>query len=87
MSDKIHKMKATEIQIGGSHYKELAMSPLKYILANNLSYCLGNVIKYVSRKKGSKEDQIKDLLKAKHYIDLELENEYKVDVNGNPLIG
>ena len=79
--------KAGEIQIGGSHYKELAMSPLKYILANNLSYCLGNVVKYVSRNKGSEEDKVKDLLKAKHYIDLELENNYKRDPNGKKLIG
>ena len=79
--------KASEIQIGGSHYKELAMSPLKYILANNLSYCLGNVVKYVSRNKGSEEDKVKDLLKAKHYIDLELENNYKRDPHGKKLIG
>ena len=78
--------KASQIQIGGSHYKELKMSPLKYILANKLSYCLGNVVKYISRNKGSDADKINDLLKAKHYIDLELEERYKVDENGKPLI-
>ena len=43
--------------------------------------------RYISRNKGSDADKINDLLKAKHYIDLELEERYKVDENGKPLIG
>ena len=48
------------------HYN-LPIPPIEYILKNNMSYCEGNVIKYISRwfKKGGKED----LRKAKMYID------------------
>lgn len=76
--------KASENQVGGNHYKKLKSSPLDFILDNNLSYCLGQVVKYISR---DKENKIEDLLKAKHYIDLELEKVHKVDEKGNKLIG
>ena len=56
-----------DIQIGGSHYKDLKIQPIDYILGNQLGYCEANVVKYVSRwqSKGG----IDDLRKAKHYID------------------
>lgn len=76
--------KASDIQIGGNHYQKLKHSPLDFILENNLSYCLGQVVKYICR---DKEDKVQDLLKAKHYIDLELEKVHKVDKNGKKLIG
>jgi len=76
--------KASDIQIGGNHYQKLKQSPLDFILENNLSYCLGQVVKYICR---DKEDKVQDLLKAKHYIDLELEKVHKVDKNGKKLIG
>lgn len=62
------------VQVGGGHYKSMAIQPVEYITKNNLPYCEANVIKYISRwrEKGGK----KDLEKAKHYIDLliQLEN-------------
>lgn len=62
------------VQVGGGHYKSMAIQPIEYITKNNLPYCEANVIKYISRwrDKGGK----KDLEKAKHYIDLliQLEN-------------
>ena len=62
------------LQVGGDHYKCLAIQPIEYITKNNLGYCEANVVKYISRwrDKGGK----KDLEKAKHYIDLliQLEN-------------
>lgn len=61
---------ASNQQVGGDHYKDLAISPVDYIYANSLSWSIGNVIKLVTRKKF---DPVEDLLKAKHYIDLELE--------------
>jgi hypothetical protein len=56
------------VQVGGDHYKSLAIQPIEYITKNNLPYCEANVVKYISRwrDKGGK----KDLEKAKHYIDL-----------------
>jgi len=41
---------------------------IKVIEAWNLGFCLGNVIKYISRA-GKKEDFLKDLKKARWYLD------------------
>lgn len=73
-------MKAKDKQVGGDHYKNLKIQPVEYIMANNLNYCVGNVIKYVTRykQKGAINKQkggIIDLEKAKHYIDLLIEQE------------
>ena len=54
----------------------------EYILANNIGWCLGNVIKLITR---DKENNVQDLLKAKHYIELELEMVHGCDKNGNKL--
>ena len=61
-------MSAKDKQVGGDHYKNLKIQPVEYIMANNLNYCEGNVIKYVTRYK--QKGGIIDLEKAKHYIDL-----------------
>ena len=57
-----------EQQVGGNHYKDLKIQPVEYIHANNIGYMEGNVIKYVSRWRA--KNGIKDLEKAKHYIEL-----------------
>lgn len=57
-------------QIGGSHY-DMPISPLEYILKNNIGFCEGNVIKYVSRYKRKGGSQ--DLRKARHYLDVLIE--------------
>jgi hypothetical protein len=64
-------------QEGGTHYKYYAIQPVEYIYKNNLGYCEGNVVKYITRykEKNGKED----LLKAKHYIDLLLQMRYEDD--------
>lgn len=56
------------IQEGGSHYKSMSIQPVEYILANNLGFCEGSVIKYVSRYK--QKGGVEDLKKAKHFIEL-----------------
>ena len=65
-----------DIQIGGSHYKDLKIQPIDYILGNQLGFVEGNVVKYVSRwqSKGG----IDDLRKAKHYIDLLIDHETRI---------
>ena len=63
-------MKESE-QIGGNHYKSLAIEPIRYIVENEMDFCEGNVIKYVSRYK--EKNGIEDLQKAKNYIDYEIE--------------
>ena len=49
----------------------MVIQPIDFIVKNGLSYLEGNVVKYVSRwrKKGG----IEDLRKAKHYIELLIE--------------
>jgi len=67
-------MSALDSQQGGDHYKDKAIQPVMYIHANNLNFCAGNVIKYVTRYKEKNGKQ--DLEKAKHYIELLIEMEY-----------
>jgi hypothetical protein len=62
------------LQVGGDHYKILKIQPIEYIMENKLNYCEGNVIKYVSRHRN--KGGLADLQKAKHYIDLLIEDEY-----------
>lgn len=60
-------------QVGGSHYKDKGIQPIIYIHANNLGFCEGNVVKYVTRWRD--KNGIADLEKAKHYIELLIEME------------
>jgi hypothetical protein len=67
------KLSALDKQVSGSHYKDKAIQPIIYIHANNLGFCEGNVVKYVTRWK--EKNGIADLEKAKHYIELLIEME------------
>ena len=61
-------------QVSGSHYADQAIEPIDYVMANDLGYCEGNVVKYVTRHKlkNGKED----ILKAIHYLEFILEFQY-----------
>src|SRR5690606_41754906 len=67
-------MKASENQIGGNHYKAMAIQPSEYIFRNGLNWCEGNAIKYITRHhlKGRRQD----IEKAIHYLQLLLEWQY-----------
>ena len=60
------QIRANEQQVGGAHYAVKAIQPWDYIIANNLGYLEGNVVKYVSRWKD--KGGIEDLKKAQHYL-------------------
>lgn len=64
---------ALDIQVGGSHYKDLAIQPVEFIHRNGVPFIEGNCIKYLCRwrTKGG----VADLEKVKHYIDLLIEME------------
>lgn len=64
---------ARAVQIGGDHYRKLAIQPFDYITANGLGYAEGNVVKYISRWQS--KNGLQDLRKARHYIDLLIERE------------
>jgi len=66
-------MKANDHQVGGSHYKDRAIQPWDYIIANDLGFLEANVVKYVTRYKA--KNGIKDLEKARHYLDKLIEVE------------
>ena len=68
-------MSALDKQVSGSHYKELVIQPIQFIHANNIPFMEANVIKYVCRHKA--KNGLADLEKAKHYIEMLIEMEYK----------
>jgi hypothetical protein len=65
-------MSAFEKQVGGGHYKDLAIQPLEYITKNNLDYIQGNIIKYATRY--PLKNGIEDLDKIIHYCELAKES-------------
>ena len=72
-------MSALDTQIGGSHYKDMAIQPMEFSMANNLDACQHTIIKYVTRfrEKGG----VQDLEKAKHVIDMLIEFELEDSVD------
>ena len=68
------ELKASDRQVGGDHYKGMAIQVSEFNHRNGLGWCEGSIIKYVCRHnlKGGR----KDLEKARHYIDLLLEWRY-----------
>lgn len=64
---------ATAKQVGGDHYRKMAIQPITYILANGIGFAEGAVIKYVSRWRS--KGGLDDLRKARHMLDLLIENE------------
>jgi hypothetical protein len=66
---------ALDMQVGGQHYKDCAIQPVEYIMANDLGFCEGNAIKYITRHHVKHGKQ--DIEKAIHYLQMILEREYK----------
>lgn len=61
---------ALERQVGGGHYKDFAIQPIQFAMANNLNPIQHSVIKYVVRNKGGIEKRLEDLDKAIHFIEI-----------------
>ena len=64
-------MSAHKKQIGGDHYKRMAIQPSHYIVRNNLGWYEGNIVKYITRHsiKGGRQD----IEKVIHYAQLLIE--------------
>lgn len=62
---------ALERQVGGFHYKDMVIQPIEFILANELNFCEGNIIKYTCRYK--QKGGIEDIKKVIHYAEILLE--------------
>lgn len=61
-----------KVQYGGDHYHKRTIQPIEFILANELDFCEGNVVKYVTRWKD--KNGLEDLEKARHYLEFLIEN-------------
>lgn len=66
-------MTANDQQVGGDHYKGQPIQPWDFIVANQMGYLEGNVVKYVCRWKN--KNGLQDLLKARHYLDKLIEGQ------------
>jgi hypothetical protein len=64
-------MKADEMQVGGTHYKDMAVQPwevMQSVMTHEefVGFLKGNVIKYSMRQ--GKKDGTDDAAKALHYL-------------------
>ena len=59
-------------QVGGNHYQNYTIQPIEFIVKNNIPFLEANVIKYVVRYKD--KNGLEDLNKAKHYLEMLIEN-------------
>jgi len=65
---------ALSTQVGGDHYKKYKIQPLEFFLANKIPHLEACIIKYVLRH--SDKNGKEDLFKAKHAIDILIEDAY-----------
>lgn len=77
-------MSALDIQIGGSHYRNKGIQPIELIVALNLNFIEGNIVKYITRYK--EKNGVQDLMKCIHYSQLAIELKcirHNVDIHNN----
>ena len=61
-----------KILLRPAYYSYGKIECIEYIMDKQFNFCLGNVIKYVTRA-GQKGDALEDLRKARQYLDFEIE--------------
>ena len=66
-------MSSLSTQVGGGHYKDLAIQPVEYISKNRMGFIEGSVVKYVTRWRA--KGGISDLKKAIHFLQILIEFE------------
>lgn len=66
-------MTAREEQVGGDHYRNMAIQPVEFIHRNGIGFIEGAVIKYCARWRF--KGGVEDLRKARHFLDLLIEME------------
>lgn len=70
------KSKASlEGQVGGEHYKNLAIQPVEYCYRNNIPAIESSIIRYATRHRDKNKAQ--DIEKIIHYAKILLQLEYK----------
>lgn len=58
----------TRVQVGGDHYTKHKIQPVEYIEANDLGFCEGNIVKYITRHQDKGGEA--DIDKVIHYANL-----------------
>jgi len=58
----------------------MAIQPVDFIIANDIPFIEGNIIKYICRHRS--KGRINDLIKAQHYLDM-LMKQYMPEQNGS----
>jgi hypothetical protein len=72
---KLGELNSLLKQVGGDHYKKMAIQPAEFINKNKLLFAEGNAIKYICRH--SEKGGIQDIDKAIHYLEMVKERDYK----------
>lgn len=63
-----------ECQVGGDHYKNLAIQPVEYCFRNNIPAIESSIIRYATRHRDKNKAQ--DVEKIIHYAKILLQLEY-----------
>jgi hypothetical protein len=58
----------------------MTIQPVDFIVANDIPFIEGNIIKYICRHRS--KGRINDLIKAQHYLDM-LMKQYMPEQNGS----
>ena len=72
-NNKAHDSAADQVQVAGSHYKNLDPEPWNVITAWNLGYLEGTALKYIARWRH--KNGVEDLKKAIHFLQKAVEVE------------
>ena len=70
------------MDIRPAYYSHGKIECIDYIIDKGFDFCLGNVIKYVTRA-GLKGDALEDLKKARQYLDFEIERLERLERGSN----
>ena len=63
----MHPYDANKRQEGGTHYQTKVIQPWDYILANDIPFLEGSIIKYLTRWRD--KNGLEDLKKAQHFLE------------------
>ncbi len=63
-------------QIGGRHYADLAIQPTEFCMRNGLDFCVGSILKYVTRHRA--KNGVEDLRKARHFT--QIRQQFALDI-------
>jgi hypothetical protein len=72
------QVSALDVQVAGNHYKGKRIQPVEYIVANELTFLEGCIVKRITRWRDKPSDKkFEDLEKIKHEVDLLIQLETK----------